>query len=471
MGSGDWMAKAIKSAKTATDCYHREEYGEAAVAYLEAASCLTQVVDSVADKKVRQKAAERAQEYICMVKRIRQRKTSGEGRCRESQGGGGDTGASGGFEGGRDEDSQSPRDQLGDGDGGGGDGEDAVVGGRSPGSHRPVIRDEEVDEEVIPTYAPNEVDGSVKVEDLIGMGRAKELFESRLGMPILFPQLFKPYGAMSRSTGLLLYGPPGTGKTQLVNAIASLYKCPLYVVTPADVVDKWVGDSPKNIREVFAAARALSVKNPDTTPIIFIDEIDCLAAKRDSSDSESSKQIKAELLNQMTICTRPTAPVIVIGATNRPGDIDDAVMRRLPTHIYAPLPDVGDREKILRKVLGGLGAQLSDADYSAAAAVTDMYSGADLVSLAGTIQERVLGRLKDCTHMRWVKGPDDVQRMQPCSPGAEDAFPMAAMETDRPGDVLAPPIQASDLRASLAERKPTATAAMVAEYTQWQERR
>jgi len=318
--------------------------------------------------------------------------------------------------------------------------------------------------------APDEFVSSACLDDLIGLDRPKEILDSKLGMYARFPNLFEPSGSIKRATGMLLYGPPGTGKTQLVKAISNKYNCVLFSVTPASVVSKWVGESARNLKQVFDKAFQYARSDASAVPIIFIDEVDCLAARRDSSDSESSRQLMAQLLVLMTQCSTPETPVTVIGASNRPWDIDDAIMRRFQEQIYAGLPNKNDRETILRAQISKLDSKLTPEDYEYAADITEMYSGSDLCSLTASIHHRIIMRLKDSTHMKAVLQEDGTLRMQPCSPDDPDAKAIAAMTTDRPEDVIAPPVQAIDVRMAIRERRPTANAALLEKYTEWQAR-
>ena len=316
------------------------------------------------------------------------------------------------------------------------------------------------------TILPDELNESDSLSEIIGLEEVKNIFHGKLGMYAQFPHFFKPHGPMTRNMSILLFGPPGTGKTQIVRAIARHYNMPLFSVSPASVISKWVGDSPKNLAQVFDAAFKLTDPAGKTLPIVFIDEIDCIASERSSSDSESSNQLMSQLLQLTAKCMRPETPVVFIGASNRPDDIDAAVRRRLSEHIYVGLPDLGDRERIIRLNLSKLDTDLSDEDYAAAAASTELFSGGDLHNLTGSIQNRILQRVQDSTHMKPVMTENGV-RMQPCSPGDPTAIAVSATESEQCDNIIPPPVRPGDLRHAITARTPTATPEMLEHFSKW----
>lgn len=160
--------------------------------------------------------------------------------------------------------------------------------------------------------------------DIAGLQSAKEALNEAVLLPALRPDLYT--GLRAPPKGLLLFGPPGTGKTMLAKVLAKEAGCTFFSISASTLVSKWVGDSEKMIRVLFAVARAMSPS------IIFIDEIDSILTARSSEEHEASRRLKTEFLVQTDgIKGDGTERVIVIGATNRPQELDEAAKRRLGT--------------------------------------------------------------------------------------------------------------------------------------------
>jgi len=149
---------------------------------------------------------------------------------------------------------------------------------------------------------------------------------------MLRPDIFT--GLRAPPKGLLLFGPPGTGKTMLARAIASEGKATFFSISASSLTSKWVGEGEKMVRTLFAMA---NIKQPS---IIFLDEIDSLLCSRAQGQLESSRRIKTEFFIQLDgTRTKENDRVLVIGATNRPMELDDAVRRRFVKRLYIPLPN------------------------------------------------------------------------------------------------------------------------------------
>jgi cell division protease FtsH len=194
------------------------------------------------------------------------------------------------------------------------------------------------------------------------------------------PEKYQRFG-VKPLTGYLLYGPPGTGKTLLARAIAGEAGVPFFAMKGSDFVGRWLNDGPRAVREVFAQARKHRVS------IIFIDEIDSIASKRSSNDDSGSKELNNtlnELLAQLDgFNTVEGSTVLVIGATNRPDDLDPAIRRpgRLTRHAVMPSPDPKARRMILVMHTNKLGKVADDVSFDDLARLTTGMTGAQLGSL------------------------------------------------------------------------------------------
>jgi transitional endoplasmic reticulum ATPase len=185
------------------------------------------------------------------------------------------------------------------------------------------------------------------------------------------PDRARAFGVAPPS-GLLLAGPPGTGKTTIARVLAAQAGCSFYPITAADITSKWVGESEQRIKRLFARARE------NAPSIVFIDEIDAVAGTRGGFGPDD-RQL-TQLLAEIDGLTRQRG-VFVLGATNRPEDLDPALLRggRLSRTIWVPLPDQADRRRLLEVFTGPM--PLTDVDLDALARDSEGLSGADLEAL------------------------------------------------------------------------------------------
>lgn len=189
------------------------------------------------------------------------------------------------------------------------------------------------------------------------------------------PDAFK-YGVLAKDklNGLLLYGPPGTGKTLLAKAVAHESGATMLEISGSDVYDMYVGEGEKNVRAVFSLAKKLA------PCVVFIDEADAIFASRGSGTNRNShRELINQFLREWDGMTETSAFIMV--ATNRPFDLDDAALRRLPRRLLVDLPSEKDRAAILRIHLKDEDLA-ADVDIPKLAADTPLYSGSDLKNLA-----------------------------------------------------------------------------------------
>jgi len=220
------------------------------------------------------------------------------------------------------------------------------------------------------------VDKSTPVNwsDIGGLENCKQQLTEMIILPNLRPDIFK--GIRSPAKGLLLFGPPGNGKTMLARAVAYESKATFFNISASSLVSKWVGESEKMVRTLFAIAKHLQPS------VIFIDEIDSMLCERSSSENDSSRRLKTEFLVQMDgVATNPDDRVILMGATNRPQEIDEAARRRFTKRIYVPLPDKETRMGIINHALKAVPHSMSSKQLNWLASATEGYSGSDLAAL------------------------------------------------------------------------------------------
>jgi transitional endoplasmic reticulum ATPase len=180
----------------------------------------------------------------------------------------------------------------------------------------------------------------VGFEDIGGYSDVKQLLLESVIWPIKYKEMYKSFG-LSHPKGILLYGPPGCSKTLMARAVANESSMTFISVKGPELTDKWIGESERRIRRLFALAR-------DKFPsIIFIDELDSIAKRISSTSHEYSSRVLDTFLTEMD-GLEELNDVIVIGTTNRPSSIDPALMRpgRLDRHIEVGLPDFDARRKI-----------------------------------------------------------------------------------------------------------------------------
>lgn len=219
------------------------------------------------------------------------------------------------------------------------------------------------------------LDHSVSMQDIAGQEAAKQALSEIIILPSLKPQWFT--GLRTPPRGLLLFGPPGNGKTMLARAAAAVSNWNFFNISAASLTSKWVGEGEKLVRALFAAAKHL---HPS---IIFIDELDSMLCERRESENDASRKIKTQFMIEFTnMESNEAEKVLVIGATNRPFELDQAVLRRFPKRIYLPLPDVSARQLLLQRLLSSQNNTLSQQDFYTVASMTETYSGCDLTSLA-----------------------------------------------------------------------------------------
>ncbi|KYR01092.1 hypothetical protein DLAC_02190 [Tieghemostelium lacteum] len=235
--------------------------------------------------------------------------------------------------------------------------------------------DNEFEKKLLPeVITPDEI--SVKFDDIGALDKAKEILRELVMLPLQRPELFRRGNLSKPSKGILLFGPPGTGKTLLAKAVANESGANFINISMSSLGSKWFGEGEKFARAVFTLASKIS------PCVIFIDEVDSILGKRDKNEHEAMRKIKNEFMQMWDgLKTKENERVLILAATNRPFDIDDAVLRRLSRKLLIDLPDEENRVKILSIILQNE-CLSEDFDIRAIAKATPGYSGSDLKNLS-----------------------------------------------------------------------------------------
>ncbi|XP_015895836.3 uncharacterized protein LOC107429632 isoform X3 [Ziziphus jujuba] len=221
---------------------------------------------------------------------------------------------------------------------------------------------------------PGEI--GVKFDDIGALEDVKNALNELVILPMRRPELFSRGNLLRPCKGILLFGPPGTGKTLLAKALATEAGANFISITGSALTSKWFGDAEKLTKALFSFASKLA------PVIIFVDEVDSLLGARGGSfEHEATRRMRNEFMAAWDgLRSKDSQRILILGATNRPFDLDDAVIRRLPRRIYVDLPDAENRMKILRIFLAqeNLGPGF---EFDKLAHATEGYSGSDLKNL------------------------------------------------------------------------------------------
>ncbi|GAB7093533.1 CDC48 family AAA ATPase [Halolamina litorea] len=226
----------------------------------------------------------------------------------------------------------------------------------------------------------------VGFDDVGGLDEAKETLERAVAWPLSYGPLFDAVSA-SPPSGVLLHGPPGTGKTLLARAIAGESGVNFLQVAGPELLDRYVGESEKAVRELFERARQAA------PAVVFFDEIDAVAIARGSGgDSGVGERVVSQLLTELDRAAE-NPNLVVLAATNRKDALDPALLRpgRFESHVLVPAPDEAARRAILRVHIEGK-PLADDVDLDGIAAAMEGYTGADV---AAVVREATMGAVED----------------------------------------------------------------------------
>ncbi|XP_062112925.1 uncharacterized protein LOC133824073 isoform X2 [Humulus lupulus] len=221
---------------------------------------------------------------------------------------------------------------------------------------------------------PGEI--GVKFDDIGALEDVKKALQELVILPMKRPELFSQGNLLRPCKGILLFGPPGTGKTLLAKALATEAGANFISITGSTLTSKWFGDAEKLTKALFSFASKLA------PVIIFVDEVDSLLGARGGAfEHEATRRMRNEFMAAWDgLRSKDSQRILILGATNRPFDLDDAVIRRLPRRIYVDLPDAENRLKILRIFLSQENLE-PGFEFDKLASATEGYSGSDLKNL------------------------------------------------------------------------------------------
>ncbi|KAE9617409.1 hypothetical protein Lal_00035129 [Lupinus albus] len=293
------------------------------------------------------------------------------------------------------------------------------------------VIDNVLEKRITPDVIPeNEI--GVTFADIGSLDDIKESLQELVMLPLRRPDLFKG-GLLKPCRGILLFGPPGTGKTMLAKAIANEAGASFINVSMSTITSKFFGEDEKNVRALFTQAAKVA------PAIIFVDEVDSMLGQRTIGEHESMRRIKNEFMTHWDgLLTRPGEQIMVLAATNRPFDLDEAIIRRFERRIMVGLPSAENREMILKTLLAK--EKHENLDFKELATMTEGFSGSDLKNLCITAAYRPVRELIEQERRKDM----EKKKKEPQGQGSEDS---SSKEEDKEElEIILRPLNMEDMR-------------------------
>jgi SpoVK/Ycf46/Vps4 family AAA+-type ATPase len=258
----------------------------------------------------------------------------------------------------------------------------------------------------------------VRLADVGGMAAVKQRLELAFLGPLRNPQLRAMYGKSLRG-GLLLYGPPGCGKTFIARAVAGEMGAKFVSLSIVDVLNMWIGNSEKNLHEIFEAARR------NAPCVLFLDEVDALGHKRSQLQSSAMRTLGNQLLAELDGMEGTNDGVFILAATNAPWDVDAALRRpgRLDRVALVLPPDAPARAAIIEYHLRN--RPIANVDLRRLVEATENFSGADLAHLCETAAEHAMADSVATGTVRMIEQPDFERALREVRPSTAPWFSTA----------------------------------------------
>ncbi|KAJ6798091.1 spastin-like isoform X4 [Iris pallida] len=336
---------------------------------------------------------------------------------------------------------------------------------KSPPAKAPEVPDNEFEKRVRPEVIPaNEI--GVTFDDIGALSDIKESLQELVMLPLRRPELFKG-GLLKPCRGILLFGPPGTGKTMLAKAIANEAGASFINVSMSTITSKWFGEDEKNVRALFTLAAKVS------PTIIFVDEVDSMLGQRSrAGEHEAMRKIKNEFMTHWDgLLTRPDERILVLAATNRPFDLDEAIIRRFERRIMVGLPTLESRELILRTILSKEKVE-ECLDYKELATITEGYSGSDLKNVCMTAAYRPVRELIQKEKLKELEKKQKAEKGENMSETSETKEQDGATkEEDGVEEITLRPLNMEDVKQAKNQVAASfaAEGAVMSELRQWNE--
>jgi len=274
----------------------------------------------------------------------------------------------------------------------------------------------------------------VNWEHVVGLDVVKKAVKEAMVYPVQRPDLY-PLGW---PRGILLFGPPGCGKTLIAAAVANEIDANFYSIDAAVIMSKWLGEAEQNVAKLFGTAR--KVANEGRSVIVFVDELDSLMSKSAANEVGGEIRVKNQFLKEMDGITDKgkNLHIYVIGATNKPWDLDDGFIRRFQKRILVPLPDSETRLSMLTHYTSNLNIG-ADVKLRELAQLVDNFSGSDIRDVCQSAQLSLIGEFFESGQ--------------------------AADKEAKPR-----PLSMNDFRQILKERKPSVSLDLLLKYNEWFEK-